>query len=220
MALQLVPHPLTSAIVVCVAAAALAPAAAGAPVLTSAHAGVRYRSPTSCDVEMTLAVEGASEVEHRLELPAGASVTLHGTAGATDLGRARDIGRTRSLVLAPATPGGSYTLRYHVEQAASRPGRCPLWLPTAPARGVGRDVRLTVQVPDGAVASGTMPTFTWQGATGSATVPHLPAFVIVPFAAAGDRRPWDVSRVMDAAALAALAVASLLWMRRTRAARR
>lgn len=195
------------------AALASTPVAA-APRLTSAEATVRYASSTACDVALTVAVADASDVEHRLELLDGASVTLAGVDGATQTGATRDIGRTRALTVAPASPGAPYTLRYQVQQTPSRPGRCPIWLPTAPAGGSRRGVRVTVQVPDGRVASGTMPTFTWQGASGSAVVPHLPAFVIVPFGPAGASRPWDVSRVMDLAALTSIAAASALWARR------
>lgn len=189
------------------------PAVEAAPALTSAAATVRYASPTACAVELTVTVNGAAEVEHRLEVLDGATATLDGTPGATVTGM-RDIGRTRSIVLAPSSAGVAYTLQYHVAQAPSRPGRCPIWLPTAPASGRGRDVRLTVLVPDGSTAAGTMPTFTWQGSTGFAMSTHLPAFVIVPYATAGESRPWDVSRVMDAVALSSLAVASVLWLRR------
>ena len=59
-----------------------------------------------------------------------------------------------------------------------------------------------------------MPTFAWTGTQGSATLPHLPAFVIVPYAAAGGSRPWDVSRVMDAVAIGTLVFASAVWLRR------
>jgi hypothetical protein len=77
-----------------------------------------------------------------------------------------------------------------------------------------------VTVPDGASAAGTMPAFSWTGSRGDAGVPHLPSVVIVPFAAAGAPRPWDVSRVMDAVAIVTLAACSLLWLRRARARRR
>lgn len=200
------------------ASALLAVPAAAAPVLTSAEASVRFTSPLECEVGLTLTVTGASDVEHRLEVLEGASVTIAGLEHAVEARPAHDIGRTRALTLAPSSAGAPYVLRYRVQQASSRPGRCPIWLPTAPAAGRGRDVRVTVQVPDGTVPSGTMPTLIWQGTTGIAVLPHLPAFVIVPWAAAGESRPWDISRVMDVVALTSLAVASALWMRRRKGA--
>lgn len=204
---------LAAAIAIAIAGLLVPRTGRAAAVLTSAEAHIRYTSPTACAVELTVAVSGAAEIEHRLEVLEGATATLDGTPGATVIGM-RDIGRTRSIVLAPSSAGVAYTLQYHVAQAPSRPGRCPIWLPTVPASGRGRDVRLAVHVPDGSAAAGTMPTFTWQGSTGFAMSTHLPAFVIVPYAAGGESRPWDVSRVMDAAALSSIAVASVLWLRR------
>jgi hypothetical protein len=197
----------------------LAAKAAAAPVLTAAEAVIRFTSPLQCDVRLTLAVSGGADVEHRLELLEGARVELAGIEGATEARPAREIGRTRALVLTPTTPGASYTLAYRVAQSTTRPNRCPLWLPTAPADGRSRNVRLTVHLPGDTVASGTMPAFTWEGAVGTAVVPHLPAFVVVPFTGAGQTRPWDVSRVMDAVALGTLALASAVWLRRQQRAR-
>lgn len=188
--------------------------AAAAPVLTSAQATIRFESATQCEVSLTLVVSGATDIEHRLELLEGASVELLEVRDAALAGAPSDLGRTRVLRLAPSVPGGNYTFRYRVAQTPARPNRCPMWLPTAPADGRSRDVRLVVDVPAGTVASGTMPTFTWSGSTGTAVVPHLPAFVIVPFVAAGAARPWDVSRVMDAAAILTLVGASAIWLRR------
>lgn len=201
-------------------AVCLAVKVAAAPVLTAAEAVIRFTSPLQCDVRLTLAVSGgAADVEHRLELLEGARVELTSVEGAAEARPARDVGRTRALVLAPATPGAAYSISYRVAQTAARPHRCPLWLPTAPADGRSRNVRLTVHLPGDSVAAGTMPAFTWAGAVGTAVVPHLPAFVVVTYTAAGAHRPWDVSRVMDAVALGTLALASAIWLRRQQKAR-
>jgi hypothetical protein len=196
-----------------VAAALLAipPAAAAAPVLRTADVRIAFTSPTACEVTMTLEVAGASPVEHRLELLEGASVEAVEVAGGAS-GPSRDIGRTRALEVTPdAAAGGAYTLRYRVRQSAARPYRCPLWLPAAPTTGRDRPVRLSATLPEGTVSTGGMPAFTWQGVHGQTALAHLPAFVVVPFAAPAEGRAWDVSRVMDVAALGTLAAASLFW---------
>lgn len=195
-----------------VAAGLLAAPAAAAPVLTSADARIAFSAPTACEVTLTLAVSGTAEVEHRLEALEGSRTELVEVAGGEQVGLAREIGRTLSLVVRPG--GASYTLHYRVTQADDRPYRCPIWLPAAPADGRTRNVRLSVAVPAGTSANGTMPSFAWTGPEGAATLGHLPAFVIVPFAAAGSARPWDVSRVMDAAAVGTLVLASAVWLRR------
>ena len=188
-----------------------APAVA-APVLASADARIVFGAPTACEVTLTLAVSGATEIEHRLESLEGSRTELIEVSGGTRVGDVREIGRTQSLVVRPTQP--TYTIHYRVAQSADRPHRCPLWLPTAPADGRSRSVRMRVTVPAGNTANGTMPSFAWTGTVGSATLPHLPAFVIVPYAASGSARPWDVSRVMDAVAIGTLALASAVWLRR------
>jgi len=195
---------------------ALAGPAQAAAVLTAADARIEFRSPTSCTVALTVSVNGAVVVEHRLALGSGAAVELTGIDGADAVSAPRDIGRTRALVVQPRQP--AYTIRYAVTNAESDAHRCALWLPTAPADGRSRDVRLHVQVPPGAVPGGSMPGFAWTGERGEATLGHLPAFVRVSFAEAGARPAWDVSRVMDLVTLLMVAVASALWLRRARAA--
>lgn len=190
----------------------VAPAAA-APVLRAAEASIRFSSATTCRVELTLMVRGASRVEHRLELPAGATVLQVEVAQAA-AAAPRDVGRTRALVVTPSADGAPYTLRYEVRQSDARAHRCPLWLPTVPTDGRSRAVRLVTEVPPGTAVVGGMPSFTWQGSRGEVTLAHLPAFVLVPFADAGASRPWDVSRVMDTVAVATLALASLAWLAR------
>ena len=195
---------------------ALAGQAQAAAVLTAADAHIAFRSPTACMVALTVSVSGAAEVEHRLALGSGAVVELAGIDGADAVGAPRDVGRTRALVVHPRQP--AYTIRYAVTNADSDAHRCALWLPTVPADGRSRNVRLHVQVPTGASLGGSMPGFLWTGERGEATLGHLPAFVRVSFAEAGARPSWDVQRVMDLVTLLVLAVASALWLRRARAA--
>lgn len=207
----------------CLALAVLVPdPARAAALLTAAQADIRFLAAIECEVALTVTVTGATDVteaiEHRLELLEGASVRLVALERAVEARPAQDIGRTRTLVVAPAAGAPQYVLRYRIQQARSRPGRCPIWLPTVPTDGRSRSVRVTIDLPDGQTASGTMPTFAWQGTRGTAVLAHLPAFVIVPFADAGAPRPWDIARVMDAVALASLAVASAVWLRRRKGA--
>lgn len=187
------------------------------PVLRVADAEVRFTSPTECEVVLTSAVDGASTVEHRLEVVSGSRVELVEVSGASIERPPFDIGRTRAIVVRRAD--GAYGLTYRVELPSDRAFRCPLWVPTVPADGRSREVRLVVYIPDGASPAGTMPAIAWTGSNGTATMSHLPSFVLVPFAAAGFPRPWDVSRVMDAVALTTLVVASLIWLQRTRSRR-
>ena len=193
--------------------------ATAAPVLTSAEAQVRFLAPLECEVTLTVAITGATaDIEHRLELLERASFELRGLERAA-IGRApHHFGRTSGVFVTPATAGAPYVMRYRVLQAPSRPGRCPIWLPTVTTDGRSREVRLTIDIPDGHVASGTMPTFAWRGTHGTAVLPHLPAFVIVPFGPVGQSRPWDISRVMDIVAVVSIAVASVLWLRRGKGA--
>ena len=195
-----------------------APAAAiAAGVLTAAEARIAFRSPTSCAVTLTVSVSGAEEVEHRLALGPDTVADLAGIDGADAVGPTRDVGRTRALVVRPRQP--SYTIRYDVTNGENEPHRCALWLPTTPADGRSRNVHLHVQVPPGATPGGSMPGFLWTGERGETTLGHLPAFVRVSFAESGARPSWDVSRVMDLVTLLVLAGASVLWLRRARAAR-
>ncbi len=190
--------------------------AVAAPVLRMAEVAVTFTAPVACDVALTVEVGEAAEVEHRLELLDGTEVGRLEVMAGQVTGEPRDIGRTRSVRVVPAAAGAPYTLRYRVTQAASRAYRCPLWLPTTPTDGRSHRVELAVTVPDGAVASATMPAFAWTGPRGTATLPHLPAIVIVPFARAGEPRPWDISRVMDLTALATLAGSTAWFLRRRR----
>jgi hypothetical protein len=192
----------------------LAPfAAAAAPAVREAEVRVVFASPTSCTVDLALTVD-AVEVEHRIDVAEGADIHLLGVAGARVVGEPTDVGRTRALVVEPGT--GRYSLRYAASQPPHRAGRCPLWIPTIPTEGRGRRVRIVVRIPEGATARGTMPSFDWAGGEGTAAIGHLPAFVRVPHALPGEPVPWDMARVMDGVSIAALALASLAWARRSR----
>lgn len=182
-----------------------------APVVTEADVHVTFDSPTTCSVVLTLGVD-ADTVEHRIEIADGATVELLDVAGARRAGEAKDIGRTRALILKPEAD--RYSLNYRVTQAANRASRCPLWIPTTPTAGRGRVVRITVRVPPGATARGTMPTFEWTGEEGAAEISHLPAFVRVPYSLPGEPAPWNVGRIMDATAIATLLAATVTWTRR------
>ena len=192
--------------------------AAAAPVLRSADVAIRIESPTSCAVAMTLVVEGGTPVDHRLEAPTGTEVDDLRYQRARPASEPRVIGTTRSLLLTPEP--GAYIVSYRVRQQTGRVHRCPLWLPTAPADGVNRVVTLRAELPAGAAPGNTMPRFSWKGSAGTATLGHLPAFVVIPYAAPGEPVGWDVSNAMDTAAVSVFAVASAVWAWRRRSKRR
>jgi hypothetical protein len=200
---------LTAACVLSAYAAAIA-----APVLRSADLQITVTSPTSCDVAMALAVEGVSEIEHRIEAFEGSHIELIGIRGARQVGDVRAIGRTQSLVLRPDQ--AAYGFHYRVVQPAPRLHRCPIWLPTVPTEGRSRPVRLQIDLPPATVAGSSMPAFTWTGVHGAATLGHLPAFVRVPYTRAGEARHWGIGPVMDALAIAAFAAATAVWTWRVR----
>lgn len=184
---------------------------AAAPRLTSADVRVTFHSAASCEAIITLRIDDAATVTQHIEVAEGASVALVEVSGA-EASPPTDVGRTRVLVT--RSDSGVYTLRYAVRQAAHRPGRCPLWVPTIPADGRSAAVRLTVRIPPGTRAAGTMPAFAWAGEEGTAAIGHLPAFVRVPFAAPGEPAPWNIARLMDIVSIATLALATLAWARR------
>ena len=189
--------------------------ALGAPgVLRSAEAEITVTSPVACEVRLTLAIDGAAAIEHRLATLDGSQVTLIEAPGADP---ARDVGRTRALVVRPSSP--TYTIHYRVVQPTAGAFRCPLWLPTTPADGRSRSVRITAGLPAGAQPSGTMPAFAWTNGVGTATLGHMPAFVRLPYEAAGVRAPWNLARLMDGVSVGVLALASLIWLRRSRRTR-
>jgi hypothetical protein len=203
-------------VLVCLLGALAWPAltAVAAPVLRAAEVRVEFQSSTECLVELTVNVEGAAQVEHRVQVVDGARVELTEIRGGVQLGDARAHGRTRALVVRPE--GATYTLSYAVEQPPSSAGRCPLWIPSVSADGRSQAVMLRVRIPTGATPAGTMPGLAWVGHEGSATLRHLPAFVRVPFAMPGEPMPLSIAFVMDVVAVATLVVASAAWARRNR----
>ncbi|MGD9903074.1 MAG: hypothetical protein AB7U83_06360 [Vicinamibacterales bacterium] len=184
---------------------------AAAPVLRVVDVAVDLGSPSRCDVSLTITLDDPpASVAHQLDTLAGATVVLLGVEGGSAEPPQRS-GRTRRLDVRPAAR--SYTLRYRVEQPARGDFRCPIWLPVIPADGRSRAVRISATLPEGATAAGTFPAFAWSGRTGRVTLGHLPAFVHVPFAAAGAAPPWSLARVMDGLSLAVLVAATFAWWR-------
>jgi hypothetical protein len=204
--------------VACTVAALLAvawPASSqAAPVLRSADIRIVIRTADTCDVSMAFAVTDGGVLDHRIRVPDDhTSVDLQSIRGARAVQESRAIGRTRSLVL--ETGSQPYELAYSVRKTHTE-DRCPLWVPAAPADGVSRAVRISVELPAGMVAAGTLPAFRWNGGTGIATLGHIPAFVRVPYTPAGESSWWSVTTAMDALAVAVFAAASVLWMLRRR----
>lgn len=196
-----------------------------AAVLRDSTFTIAFRSPTVCEVDAAFTIEqpDAGEIEHRLQAWDGTSVELMEIGGGvSSSGVPATIGRTRSLILRPPAAGiHAYRLRYRVRQPPEWAYRCPLWLPTAPTDGRSREILLSVSLPDGAVpGSGGLPRFAWQGEHGTVRLGHLPPFVSVPYATAEHPGSggWDISQVMDAAAVAVIGCASLffLWRRKRR----
>ena len=202
----------TASITACVLTASSALVAA--PVLRSADLTITVTSPTSCEVTMALAVEGGSDVDHRIETFEGSRIELAAIRGARQVDDVRAIGRTLSLVLRP--DAGSYEFSYHSVQPAGREHRCPIWLPAVPTDGRSRAVRLEVDLPAETTPGTSMPAFTWTGAHGAATLGHLPAVVRIPYTPAGEARGWGIDSMMDALAIALFAAATVVWTWRAR----
>jgi hypothetical protein len=184
--------------------------AAASPAVVSADVHVSVASPTSCEVTMALRVEGAVEVEHRIEFFDAAVVHLEEVQGARAVAGPQTIGRTQSVVLRLAQ--SDYRLRYRSDLGRTRRERCPIWVPTIPSTGKLGTVRINVRLPDGSRPSGSMPALTWAGPIGTTALAHMPAFVRVPYAAPGVPAGWDVSRVMDSLAVTFFVAASLVWL--------
>jgi hypothetical protein len=189
--------------------------ASAAAVLRAADVTITVREPASCDVSMVLLIEGATSVDHRIESPDGTTIDQLHVDGAEQAAAPRTVGRTQSLTVTPRP--APYTIRYRVQEPPDRATRCPLWLPTTPTDGVSRVVRLQVELPADTTPGSTMPRFKWMGARGNVTLAHLPAFVLIPFAAPGQSPGWDVSAAMDAAAVSVFVGASAIWLWRRRA---
>jgi hypothetical protein len=176
------------------------------PLLRAADVDVAMTSPTTCNVTLKLTIEGAEEIDHRVD---AAAIELLDVSGAQTVGEIRTIGRTRSLILRPLRT--TYQIRYHAILSTAREFRCPLWLPTIPTDGQSRAVNLHVTIPTGAMPSDSMPMLLWNERSGEAALGHLPAFVHVPFTAQGVAVPWSVSQTMDTVTIALIVGASLIW---------
>src|SRR5205814_2110891 len=87
-----------------------------APVLRSADLKIAVTSPTSCEVTMSLAVDGGADIDHRIETFEGSRIQLAAVRGAQQVDRVRVIGRTQSLVLRPDAE--KYELSYRAVQPA------------------------------------------------------------------------------------------------------
>ena len=98
----------------------IAATAAAAPVVTAATIRIVVMSPTSCEVTMALRLDGASEIEHRIESFDGSDVDLQELRGARSASEPRQVGRTRVLTLQLDRP--DYELRYRATQNADRRG--------------------------------------------------------------------------------------------------
>lgn len=158
---------------------------------------------------MRLAVEGTVALDHRIEVRDDTQIDLVGMRDARQVHDLRTVGRTRSLVL-DAAPAG-YEIAYSVQRSATD-DRCPLWVPVSPADGRSRAVRISVELPPGMSARGTMPAFTWSGSTGTTTLGHIPAFVRVAYGAGSEPVAWDITTAMDALAVFVFAGASGVWL--------
>ena len=78
--------------------------ASAAPVLTSAAVGVTMTSPASCEVNLSLRIDGAAAVEHRLEAFDGSRVEITDMRGASAAAPPRAVGRTLALDLRLESP--------------------------------------------------------------------------------------------------------------------
>ncbi len=197
--------------VVCMATAA---PALSAPVVRAADAHIIVRSRTSCDVRLSLTIDGAAEIEHRLAVADGDGRPVLEVEGAELVEPVRDVGATLSLRVRPTR--ASYLLQYSVGHAIDR---CPIWLPTIPTDGRSRAVRMTIELPPESTAGApgtTLPAFRWNGTAGSATLSHLPSVVHVPYAGRGEAVPWSLPGTIDTLAIGTFAAATAVWIWRVR----
>ena len=188
--------------------------ASAAPVLREADVEIVVTSSFACEVTMTLTVEGASEIDHRVETFSGGGADLVELQGARPVGDVRSIGRTQSLVLRPDQ--ATYSFRYRARQPDDFADRCPIWLPAVPTDGRSRAVSIRIQLPPGSIPGYSMPSFEWTGARGLTRLAHLPAFVRVPYATDGEAAGWGIGRVMDAVAIFVFIAATAIWAWRRR----
>ena len=187
--------------------------AAAVPVLRAADVQITITSPTTCMVSMMLTVEGAPEIDHRIDARSTV-IELIDVHAAQRVGDLRSVGRTQSLVLRPDNT--SYEFRYRAQLPDDRQNRCPIWLPAVPTDGQSRAVRLQIDLPPAAVHGSSMPAFHWTGSHGSTTLGSLPAFVRVSYGSDGESLGWSIGQVMDAVAVGVFAGASAIWVWRRR----
>jgi hypothetical protein len=182
-------------------------------------------SPNACEVTSHFVVDSATPgiLQHTLMLdgagpPPGFSV-VGGIAA-----RPSVTGRVARLPISLTGAGrNEYTVRYRIGSRERR-DTCPLLVPAAPTDGLGRTVAITVAASRSEQRlPGDFPAFRWSGNHGRVTLGHVPTFVRVPHAPPGASLTWrdttDPRRIVDAAAIVALACASLAWAmaRRVRA---
>jgi hypothetical protein len=183
-------------------------------VLRAADVSVKMAS-TTCEVTMSLTVEGAEEIDHRID---STTIDLIEVSGAQAVGDRRTIGRTQSLVLRPTEAAARRPLQsgYRIHYVAMLPDdrsfRCPLWLPTVPTDGQSQAVAIHVEIPAGAVPSDSMPLLRWAERKGEATLGHLPVFVHVPFTPDGVAAPWSINQTIDTLTITVILGASLIWV--------
>lgn len=188
-----------------------------APVLRAADVSVDLTTPRSCDVTMSLRVEGAAEIDHRVDAgsPANAAgIELLSVEGARQASPLNTVGRTQSLLLRPEA--ATYRIHYRAQLRGDGASRCPLWLPTVPADGLSRTVTIAVELPPGSTSSDSMPMLEWTGVHGAVTLGHLPSFVRVSHGPAGTASGWGITKTMDAVTVAIIVLATALWIWRRR----
>jgi hypothetical protein len=198
------------------------PALSAAPVLRAADARIRIASRTSCDVRLSVTIDGATEVEHRLAVHDGDTRQFLSVDGATLIEPIRDVGSTLSLRVRPHD--ASYVLIYSIrhrepplaEDEEPVRDRCPIWLPTIPTDGRSRAVHIEVDLPAGSVRGDSMPAFAWTGTHGTATLGHLPSIVRVSFGAEGEALPPSLPGAIDTLAIGTFAAAAAAWIWRVR----
>lgn len=196
--------------------------AAAANVLLEARVRIAMTNPHTCDVTTSIALrlDRADDIEQRVQRLDGSQVELLGITGAVQAAPPRSIGVTEAFVLRfPNAGNARYEVRYRATQPDEWAYRCPVWLPAVAADGRSRNVEIEVTLPPAAEPTGgSFPAFQWQGATGRATLGHLPAFVRLPYAARGESRApmRDLGRMMELLAIAMLVAGMALWVARRR----
>jgi hypothetical protein len=190
-----------------------------APALLAAKISFDVNTRGTCEglTDFQISTTGPTEIDHRLVIYDGTKVEAVTVSGApAGYGPPRTIGRTLALTILLPHPGNhAYRIYYRVVQADPWASRCPVWVPSVPARA--RAVALTVHLPPGAAPLGdAFPAFVWDGGgRGTATLSNVPAFALVRFRAPGEPAlvtdRITVRNLVDLAALAVLAIATTIW---------